>query len=50
MGGTLVHLEKSKAFNWVDHHYFEVVLEAADLGLGFCSCISAIYGDIRSSI
>lgn len=50
MGEALVHLDKRKAFDKVDHHSLEAVLEAAGFSPEFCSWIKAIYGGIRFSV
>lgn len=50
MGGALIRLDQSEAFDSVDHHYPEAVLEAAGLVLGFRGWISTIYSDVQSSV
>lgn len=50
MGGTLIHLNRSKAFDRIDYHYLEAVPGAASLGPGFRGWIKTIYNGIRSSV
>lgn len=50
IGEALVHVDESKAFDRVDHHYHDAVLEAPGLGSDFRGRIKAIYYGIRSSV
>lgn len=46
MGGELVHLDQSKAFDRVDHLYLGSVLETAGLDPGLRGWLSVIHGSI----
>lgn len=46
-GGALVNLDKSKAFDMVDHWYLTVVLQVVRLGTIFHGEINTMYSNIE---
>ena len=50
MGGALVNLDQSKAFDRVDHQYLAAVLNAVGFGPVFRGWIAAMYSNICSVV
>lgn len=50
MGRTLMNLDQSKAFSWVDQLYMVTILEAADIELVFRGWITTMHSYICSVI
>ena len=50
MGGALINLDQSKAFDRVDHQYLAAVLRAAGFGPVFRGWIAAMYSNICSVV